>query len=64
MTGAFRFDRAKRPERMKDNVLRETAEGTKLECGHYTQGQPVVIYPGHWKRYDCPEGCGLQKGKR
>lgn len=53
-----------RMDRKTDNVLRETANGTPLVCGHVAQGQPVAIYPNRRKLYNCPQGCGLQKAKR
>ena len=53
-----------RMSRKADNVLRETANGTSLVCGHTAQGQPVAIYPDRRKLYNCPKGCGLQKAKR
>lgn len=61
------FDRQKHEHRQAaraDNVLRETADATPLMCGHEAHGQPVAIYPNRRKLYVCPQGCGLQKGKR
>lgn len=52
------------PEKRKDNVLRETQQGKALLCGHFATSNPVAIYPGGRKLYDCPRGCGLQKAKR
>ena len=57
------YDRNKRVGKMGDNVLRETAGGTLLVCGHTARSQPVAIYPSRRKLYACPEGCGLQKDK-
>lgn len=42
-----------------DGIDRDQADD-----GWWETSTGVVIFPGHWKRYDCPEGCGLQKGKR
>jgi hypothetical protein len=38
--------------------------GRELTCGHSTEDEPIVVYPGGRKLYRCPEGCGLVKGKR
>lgn len=58
------WDKLNRVDRKSDNVLRETASGTPLVCGHVAQGQPVAIYPSKRKLFQCPKGCGLQKSKR
>lgn len=58
------WDTLKRMDRLSDNVLRETAGGTELKCGHVAYSQPVAIYPNKRKLYACPKGCGLQKSKR
>lgn len=58
------WDNLNRVDRKPDNVLRETANGTPLMCGHVALGQPVAIYPSKRKLYQCPKGCGLQKSKR
>ena len=37
--------------------------GLELKCGHRTDDEPVVVYPGGRKLWRCPEGCGLVKKK-
>jgi hypothetical protein len=57
------YRRNKLVGKLKDNVHRQPSEGHKLACGHYAVTNPVVIYPSGRKMYQCPEGCGLQKGR-
>lgn len=45
------------------NVARDPSTLTQLACGHTTGLAPVAIYPDRRKLYDCPQGCGLQKGR-
>ena len=58
------WDTLRRMDRKGDNVLRETAGGTVLTCGHVAKGQPVARYANGRKLFACPKGCGLMKSKR
>jgi len=53
-----------KPSRSTRGAGDGSISGKPLKCGHFTDDEPVVFYPGGRKLFRCPEGCGLVKGKR